>query len=383
MDTKRQSTKPQLSAVFPYLNNHATVALEELRTLRPDIEVQFFYWGDLPKFRSENNWQIPKGAQRLSFMRPIALFQHLNSIVKSEHVYLQGFSVPRVLMAGLLLLLILFGRSSNILIASEGLKKPPGFLKRSLLPALFNSSKITHLGIGHNSSLDFRDFGFSRWNFRRYCFCERYPQVAHASKTVQLPLKILAVGQLIQRKNYQRLLKAVSRLDDTSQVSVFIAGSGELLEDLQKMAQQLNVQDQIEFLGFCDERTLNHHFADADIFVLQSHYDGWGVVVAHAAHYSLPILVSSGVRSGQDFLVEDGVNGFIANSDQEFVSQLQYLINNTDQLLPMGQQSKKKSDLWRVENVANRLSDFLDDPAVTFSVGPLSSFSNEGSFVNA
>ena len=373
MDTKQKSAKPQLSAVFPYLNNHATVALEELRTLRPDVDVQFFYWGDLPTFRSENNWQIPDGAQRLSFLRPIAVLKHLASIIKSEHVYLQGFSVPRVLMAGLLLILILFGRCKNILIASEGLKKQPGVLKKGLLPALFNSPKITHLGIGYNSSRDFKNLGFSRWSFRRFCYCERYPQVIKAPKTVQYPVKILTVGQLIQRKNHKRLLKAVSRLDDPSKVSVFIAGSGELSEDLQKMAEKLNIRDQIEFLGFCDERTLNLHFGDSDIFVLQSHYDGWGVVVAHAAHFSLPIFVSSGVRSGKDFLVVDGVNGFIANSDEDFFSQLQQVICNTDQLLPMGQRSKEEADLWRLENVANRLSDFLDDPAVSFPIGPLSS----------
>ena len=50
-------------------------------------------------------------------------------------------------------------------------------------------------------------------------------------------------------------------------------------------------------------------FAQADVFVLPSRYDGWGVVVNQALAAGLPIITSDEVGAGFD-LVEPGSNGF-------------------------------------------------------------------------
>ena len=63
-------------------------------------------------------------------------------------------------------------------------------------------------------------------------------------------------------------------------------------------------------LNLTHSEPLPQFFAQADVFVLPSRYDGWGVVVNQALGAGLPILVSDQVGAGYD-LVREGQNGFV------------------------------------------------------------------------
>ena len=67
-------------------------------------------------------------------------------------------------------------------------------------------------------------------------------------------------------------------------------------------------RERITYAGFQPPEELPRFFAEADVFVLPSRYDGWGVVVNQALGAGLPILCSDRVGAGAD-LVEDEANG--------------------------------------------------------------------------
>jgi glycosyltransferase involved in cell wall biosynthesis len=368
--TSKNRTK--LIAVFAYLNNHATCTLELLQDSRSDIDLEYLYWQDIPEFRKNNEWKIPDRATRLKLSRPWHFLKNSLRLLRSEKVYFHGFSTPRVAMACLLLSVICFGRCEKIIVASEGLKKKPSRLRKTIMTLFLNSPRIVHLGIGHRAAQDYFEAGLTRWNFRKFCFCEAYPEVEFVETRRSGPLNVLSVGQLIERKNHLRLINAVANLSDPRQVVARIAGDGPLRSELEAVATERGIQDQVSFEGFCTHEQLHDLFQQADVFVLQSHYDGWGVVVGHAAHYGLPIIVSDLVRSGQDFLVEDGVNGFISRSDDDLTRQLEILIGDQELQQKMRLESQKKSKLWNIETTSKRLGMLLDDFRVRFDSGPLS-----------
>lgn len=368
----------ELVAIFGYLNNHATAALEELAHSNPAYSVKFYYLLDFPAFRAENNWKIPAGAQKLCLKHPAKLLRGIRHAISAPNIYFHGFTTPRFYMALLLWIVIHLGKCQRILVASEGLKKNPGKSMRLFLRYLLNHKKIVHLGIGAGASNDFYNIGFKKWTFLKYAFCEKYDSEQQRlvdSKTADGsgPFKILSVGQLIERKNHSRLIRAISLLSDPTKVIVDIAGSGPLEEDLTAEVNLLSIKDQIKFRGFCDHATLNQLFSEADLFVLQSHYDGWGVVVGHAAHFGLPIIVSPRVRSGEGFLVEPSVNGFITPSDRELADRIEELLIDIPLRTSMRQRSLELAKLWGVKSVAKRLGQLLENPSVVFETGPFSS----------
>lgn len=92
---------------------------------------------------------------------------------------------------------------------------------------------------------------------------------------------ILAVGRLVDAKDYSNLLRAVSQLPlQTFKYQLCIAGDGQDRAYLEKLASDLGISDCVRFLG------MRHDVADlmsaADVFVLSSAWEGFGLVVAEA-----------------------------------------------------------------------------------------------------
>lgn len=116
----------------------------------------------------------------------------------------------------------------------------------------------------------------------------------------------LFAGQLIRRKGVDVLLDAFAKIDDPS-VCLVIAGDGPDQGQLQASAEKLG--SLARFVGFVHGDRMPRLFAGADMFVLPSRKEGWGVVVGEALAAGLPVIVSDAVNAGAD-LIENGVNGF-------------------------------------------------------------------------
>ena len=72
-----------------------------------------------------------------------------------------------------------------------------------------------------------------------------------------------------------------------------VMGDGILRESMQKLAQALDVQDEVEFTGFLDEQDVQQRMAAADVFVLPTRgLEGFGLVTLEANTLGLPVLAT-------------------------------------------------------------------------------------------
>lgn len=120
--------------------------------------------------------------------------------------------------------------------------------------------------------------------------------------------RFLFAGQMIARKGVDVLLEAFARLaDEGVDASLVLVGrEGELPGFLD--AVPAAARRRLEYLGFRQPSELPDLFAEADVFVLPSRHDGWGVVVNQALGAGLPVVTSTGACAGVD-LVADGREG--------------------------------------------------------------------------
>lgn len=124
-------------------------------------------------------------------------------------------------------------------------------------------------------------------------------------------VKILAIGRLIPRKGFDFLIKSlpeVSKLTDKD-FCVEIVGDGPLRNDLNHLAERLNVKEKVFFAGSVPYEQLDSKYQQADVFVLSSLAEGMPLVILEAMASGLPI-VSSKVQ-GIDEVVKQGRNGYI------------------------------------------------------------------------
>lgn len=119
---------------------------------------------------------------------------------------------------------------------------------------------------------------------------------------------VLSVGQFIPRKGFDVLLKAAAGLP--ADTGVYIVG-GEPTEAYRTLAKGL---DHVHFCGFRKKEALAEYYRAADLFVLPTREDIWGLVINEAMSCGLPVITTDNCVAGLE-LIREGVNGAIVPVD--------------------------------------------------------------------
>ena len=135
---------------------------------------------------------------------------------------------------------------------------------------------------------------------------------------------LLFVGQLIKRKGILQILKALECLKD-SEIGLLIVGSGPEENSLRDFCKEKKLNN-VFFEGFRQQNELPKYYALADVFVLPSFEEVWGLVVNEALASGLYILCSKYAGAAYD-LIEKRRNGEIF--DPNNIKELIVLINQT------------------------------------------------------
>lgn len=106
----------------------------------------------------------------------------------------------------------------------------------------------------------------------------------------------LFVGRLINVKNLEYL---VTKFNAHPELSLTIIGFGELENDLKAIAKP-----NIKFLGAIDNKELPVHYQSADVFILPSLIEPWGLVVEEALNNGTPVMVSNKVGCAEEIVTE-------------------------------------------------------------------------------
>lgn len=111
------------------------------------------------------------------------------------------------------------------------------------------------------------------------------------------PLHIAAVGSIVPRKAYDTLVRALGSVKDRNW-RLTIAGPADrsppALEALHRAVRETDLGDRIALLGPLPPAELDSLYASADLFVLPSLYEGYGMVLAEAMARGLPIVCTTG-----------------------------------------------------------------------------------------
>ncbi len=193
-----------------------------------------------------------------------------------------------------------------------------------------------------------------------------------AKEVVGVPLNthtILFVGRIEPLKGIDLLIQAISIIQKNGELQccphnlVIIGGEPNAKTEemnaemarLQDMVDELKIENFVIFLGKQNQQMLPYYYSAAEVVVMPSHYESFGMVALEAMACGTPVVASQ--VGGLAFLVRDGVTGFVVpgNDVQTLAKRLVELIKNKELRDKLGSNSSEYAQLYAWENISEKM----------------------------
>lgn len=356
---------------------------------QPDLDVTTLFLSDMsireyrdPGFGINIHWDVPLlGGYRHEFLPVVGRRDRITSCrpwviglrdrlqaggfdVLWVHGYAHQAMIRAILVARKLGIPVLLRGESHLQSSEYG--RVGGWIKEALLPVVFRLID-GFLAIGSMNRSYYRHYGVPE---RRIFWTpyavdnEFFSRRAIESRGSRDMLKrdlgfepgrpvILFAAKLVPWKRPGDLLEAYARLSPDRRREplpyLLIVGDGPQREWLEARARTLGWRT-VKFVGFRNQIDLPRFYDLADVFVLPSAREPWGLAVNEVMNAGKPVVISDRVGAGFD-LVRDGLNGFtIPVGDIGMLAErLRVLTSQQPLCRRMGEESAKRIRAWNFE----------------------------------
>lgn len=185
---------------------------------------------------------------------------------------------------------------------------------------------------------------------------------------------VLFVGRIEPLKGIDTLLRAMALVvrdfpNWQKRIYVSIIGGNpdvgldtvdEEMERLKRLRTELGIGDLVVFLGAQDQDTLNVYYSAAEVVVMPSHYESFGMVALESMACGTPVIASK--VGGLAFTVQDGVTGFhVPDRDPEALAgKISLILCDTNLRQRLGQQAMRWAQRYNWPAVANQIVALYD-----------------------
>jgi len=171
---------------------------------------------------------------------------------------------------------------------------------------------------------------------------------------------IVSIGRLVEWKGFSVLLDAIVDLKkDFPKLKFMIIGSGPLYDELGRKIETLGLQDSVSLAGSLDREITMRYVEAADVFVLNTAYEGLSHTLLEAMSVGTPIITTN--VGGNPELIEDNKSGFLVkyNNKKAFVEKIKTILNSQSIGRRVAQGAKQKVQSFSKEKMLDDLISIL------------------------
>lgn len=138
---------------------------------------------------------------------------------------------------------------------------------------------------------------------------------------------ILFAGRLSPEKGFVVAADVLDKLQVQGlEIGLLVVGDGPRRREYEKLVSDRRLEH-VVFFGFVQQAELPFSYGQADVLMVPSTSEPWGLVVNEAMACGVPVLCSPAVGAGDD-LVVDGVTGFRCATRAEYATRIRDLVGN-------------------------------------------------------
>jgi D-inositol-3-phosphate glycosyltransferase len=181
---------------------------------------------------------------------------------------------------------------------------------------------------------------------------------------------LLWVGRLEKLKGVDILIDAVAQLDERDFTLVIVGGdegAGELKDDLRAQAMAAGIAGNVRFEGPVAHDQLPAYYIAANVCVVPSYYESFGLVAVEAMACGTPVVASR--VGGLVSTVTDGVSGYLIpwRCPEPFAEKLEVLLNNPELAANFSSAARRSVERFRWRTVALQVAGVYDSARARYT----------------
>ncbi len=173
---------------------------------------------------------------------------------------------------------------------------------------------------------------------------------------------IVSAGRLVPWKGFPTLLKVVAELKkELPNIMLVIAGDGPLKNTLEKEIIDLGITNEVRLVGSLSKEALGASIKAADVFVLNTGYEGLSHQLIEVMDLEVPIITTK--VGGNPELIEEGITGLLVdyNDQNQLTQAILEIYKNEPLRMEMTRRAKARVEDFRPEKVMVKLVSVIND----------------------
>ncbi|MBE6124971.1 MAG: glycosyltransferase family 4 protein [Erysipelotrichaceae bacterium] len=185
------------------------------------------------------------------------------------------------------------------------------------------------------------------------------PNTFNSDQTSTLTARnFLAAGRFVPLKGFDRLLEAFRKFAETDKEwKLVLVGEGPEKENYQELISRHGIQDRVIMPGRSNR--MEDHYLNASVYLMTSQWEGWGMTVAEAMEYGLPV-ISFDIPSMHEIFGETECGIIVPMNDVEAMAKaMTELTCDPERLRRLGHNGEKQIEQFDADIVCRRWLEIL------------------------
>ncbi|XKT74501.1 MAG: glycosyltransferase family 4 protein [Patescibacteria group bacterium UBA2163] len=171
---------------------------------------------------------------------------------------------------------------------------------------------------------------------------------------------VISVSRLVPWKGFDTLIRIHAELcKRIPDLRLLIVGDGPEMDRLVALSEDLGVADSVVFTGNVDRAVALRYMRAADVFVLNTRYEGFSHLLLEAASVGVPIITTK--VGGNPELIEDNVHGYLVkpNDTKTLTHRIEKLLNAPESRARLAGNAKNRVDRFSIARMVEETAMFF------------------------